>query len=186
MEECKVTYEIGNVVEADMCDGMRLIRVTERREPIKNGRSGLVGVLVSTSVPDDSEVGDDVWAYDDQIIAVRKTNYAPRPDIFHMKENMAGDWERVGVIGVDTGMCWLGDPCYIIHQEEPNTDLGSTWEEFVSSTIAADAHQFKYNLGRKGLGVTVRTGAGDGVYPVEIRRNAHGNIAEVRVVFQRP
>jgi hypothetical protein len=34
-----------------------------------------------------------------------------------------------------------------------------------------------------GLGVTVSTGYGDGLYPVEVKRTSKGRIAEVRIVF---
>ncbi len=27
-------------------------------------------------------------------------------------------WEKIGQIGVDAGLCWIGDPCYILHKEE--------------------------------------------------------------------
>jgi len=40
-----------------------------------------------------------------------------------------------------------------------------------------------YALGHPGLGVVVSTGYGDGEYPVEVRRNEDGRIAEVRVRF---
>lgn len=176
MTENALSYEIGNVVEADMLDGMRLVRVTEKRDTIKKGQPGFIGVLVSTSVPDDCEVGDDVWGYDSQIISVRATNH-------YAKKTR---WEQVGVIGVDTGICWLGDPCYVIHSALRNNDLGQCWEDFVNSTMQSDTHQFKYNFGRAGLGVSVTTGAGDGTYPVEVRRTTQGRIAEVRVTFDLP
>lgn len=62
-------------------------------------------------------------------------------------------WKRIGEIGVDAGLCWIGDPCYIMtmpHSKEeefqdPETkeqlkdmwqpkpypkDLGETWGDF--------------------------------------------------------
>lgn len=101
-----------------------------------------------------------------------------------------GDWEQVGVIGVDAGLCWLGDPCYVLHKEKnakdehdrKPKDIGDNWMSFCDK-VDGDATQFKYDLGHAGLGVCVSTGYGDGTYPVEVKRSPDGRIAEVRVVF---
>ena len=96
-----------------------------------------------------------------------------------------------GVIGVDAGLCWVGDPCYILHREgEEDTpkSIGRNWMEFCDS-LGRDyptVKQFHYDRGHPGLGVCVSTGYGDGGYPVEVRRTAEGRIAEVRVVFIQP
>ena len=93
-------------------------------------------------------------------------------------------WETVGTIGVDAGLCWIGDPCYIIHPDKRPKDLGKTWGEFVDKlSDCSNSRQFNYDAGHPGLGVTVDTGYGDGEYPVEVRRSKDGLIAEVRVVF---
>lgn len=47
-------------------------------------------------------------------------------------------FEKVGVIGVDAGCCWIGDPCYVIHKradapeehDRPPKDIGNNWGEF--------------------------------------------------------
>lgn len=103
------------------------------------------------------------------------------------------EWEKVGVIGVDAGLCWIGDPCYIIsdHCEEfDNRD----WHGFLkllnkNEEIAKDegkkgTAQFNCALGHAGLGVCVGTGFGDGTYDVFVKREpSEGRIAEVKVVF---
>ncbi len=102
---------------------------------------------------------------------------------------MKKDWEQVGVIGVDAGLCWLGDPCYIMG-EDASEKPAKTWSEFCDKLWEKeenpDVHgavQWNYKMGHAGLGVTVSTGWGDGLYPVYIRRNKEGRIAEVKVVF---
>ena len=99
---------------------------------------------------------------------------------------MYKEWEDVGVIGVDAGLCWIGDPCYILHKDEPAKTLGKDWGEFCSKLFEQGEHkqckQWDYDLGHAGLGVTVSTGYGDGTYPVQVRK-VDGRIAEVRVVF---
>jgi hypothetical protein len=92
-------------------------------------------------------------------------------------------WEHVGEIGVDAGLCWIGDPCYIVSKDA--THVFETWEDFIKQLdFSRDAQQFNYKLGHAGLGVVVQTGYGDGSYPVEIRREASsGRVAEVRVKF---
>ena len=96
-------------------------------------------------------------------------------------------WERVGVVGVDAGLIWLGDPCYVLHGEKPKA-IGRDWGDFVKKLdlgLGNDAMQMNYDKGHPGLGVIVTSGYGDGEYPVEVRRLEDGTIAEVRVVFVR-
>jgi hypothetical protein len=96
-------------------------------------------------------------------------------------------WEKVGEIGVDAGLCWIGDPCYILHKKptEVPSNLGKDWSEFCR-LLGEDyptAKQFNYDLGHPGLGVAVSTGYGDGTYPVYIKKNEEGRIVGVMVKF---
>ena len=95
------------------------------------------------------------------------------------------EWQKVGEIGVDAGLCWLGDPCYILG-EDASEQPTKTWNEFcdlLGKKEKKGVAQWQYKTGHDGLGVTVSTGYGDGVYPVFIRRNADGRISAVKVVF---
>lgn len=97
------------------------------------------------------------------------------------------NWEKVGVVGVNTGTLWLGDPCYCVTPDGSNHPA-ATWPEFCDALLEKEkatpgAAQWNFKLGRPGLGVTVLTGYGDGAYPVEVRRTPDGRIAEVRVKF---
>ena len=98
-------------------------------------------------------------------------------------------WEKVGVVGVDAGMVWVGDPCYIIHANPLPKDIGANWGEFCAKFGEGQNggwlqhRQFDYDGGHAGLGVTVESGEGDGCYPVLVRHNDAGRIAEVRVIF---
>lgn len=102
-----------------------------------------------------------------------------------LNENHKKHWEHAGVIGVDAGLCWLGDPCYCV-TPDANEHPAQTWGEFCGNLRDLDRagyQQFYYSCGHEGLGVAVRTGYGDGEYPVSIRRDEDGRVAEVRVVF---
>lgn len=73
------------------------------------------------------------------------------------------------MIGVDTGLCWVGDPCYIMHCEggKMPKELGKNWDEFCSNIHDMKHYkQFNYDKGHAGLGVLISTGYGDGSYPV--------------------
>lgn len=75
----------------------------------------------------------------------------------------------VGTIGVDAGLCWVGDPCYILHADKLPEDIGKNWMDFCDKIEGVDyptLKQFNYDLGHPGLGVCVSTGFGDGEYPV--------------------
>lgn len=76
----------------------------------------------------------------------------------------------VGYIGVDAGLCWIGDPCYILKDsiEARYKSLGKNWAEFCANLPSNGPvlKSFKYDAGHEGLGVCVSTGFGDGTYPV--------------------
>lgn len=93
-------------------------------------------------------------------------------------------WEKVGVIGVDAGLCWIGDPCYVVSKDASN--VFETWDEFCSQLFKNEisgVKQWNYAMGHAGLGVSVSTGYGDGEYPVYVKRNTEGRITEAKVVF---
>jgi hypothetical protein len=97
-------------------------------------------------------------------------------------------WATVGNIGVDAGLCWIGDPCYVLFKKTEKDGLpkalGKTWGEFCNK-LGEDyptARAFHYDAGHSGLGVCVSTGDGDGSYPVMVRYD-QGRVAEVKVVF---
>lgn len=91
-----------------------------------------------------------------------------------------------GHIGVDAGLCWVGDPCYVLHKEdeELSPTLGNNWAEFCDLLRDHPTHKsFNYALGHEGLGVVVSTGWGDGQYPVYIETNEEGRVKSVTVEF---
>lgn len=112
------------------------------------------------------------------------------------KKRKAPDWKKVGQITVDAGMCWIGDPCYVLHRDgkqEPE-DIGKDWHEFCDRLFSREkngAAQWNHKNGIKGagkenagLGVSVSTGWGDGIYDVFARYDDEtGRVAEARVVF---
>jgi hypothetical protein len=74
----------------------------------------------------------------------------------------------LGHIGVDAGIVWIGDPCYIMHREErglPST-VGKNWHEFCDKLGDDFSTSFNYEAGHEGLGVCTSTYWGDGTYPV--------------------
>ena len=97
-------------------------------------------------------------------------------------------WVEIGTIGVDAGLCWIGDPCYVVAKDCSN--VWEKWHDFCDDlrkgyppNQAPPIKQFNYALGHAGLGVCVNTGYGDGSYPVYARFGDEGRVAEVRVVF---
>ena len=92
----------------------------------------------------------------------------------------------IGEIGVDAGLCWIGDPCYVLHANPPPKTIGKNWQEFCDLLNAAGyptALQFNYELGHPGLGVAVSTGYGDGVYTVFAEFTREGRVAYVTIEF---
>lgn len=95
-------------------------------------------------------------------------------------ESKLSKWEKVGVIGVDAGLCWLGDPCYFMQGKSEH--FPATWEDFINLNNGDCEGQFNYKAGHPGLGVCVSTGYGDGEYDVMVKRKG-GRIAEVKIKF---
>lgn len=95
--------------------------------------------------------------------------------------------KQIGEIGVDAGLCWIGDPCYILHRETMPKAIGNDWDAFCNILSEDEqypvAKQFSYDLGHPGLGVVVSTGYGDGTYPVYAEFNSEGRVAKVWVDF---
>ena len=102
------------------------------------------------------------------------------------------EWKLVGHFGVDAGLCWIGDPCYILHKDKPvypgaepeglPESLGKDWGDFCDilnqgddETSGPTLRSFNYAKGHEGLGVCVSTGFGDGVYPVYAHISEEGD-----------
>ncbi len=91
--------------------------------------------------------------------------------------------KKIGFIGVDAGLCWIGDPCYVFGEEADSK--WNTWEEFIETIDEQDGpttQQYKFKMGHAGLGILVSTGWGDGCYPVfaEIEQ---GRVKRVTIDF---
>lgn len=93
---------------------------------------------------------------------------------------MSTEWIKIGTIGVDAGLCWIGDPCYILHKESPLPMLGTSWSDFCDKL--GSTYPVMKQFGR-GIGMCVSTGYGDGTYDVEVKLTKDNRIKEVRVVF---
>lgn len=98
--------------------------------------------------------------------------------------------KQIGEIGVDAGLCWIGDPCYILHADPLPKSIGRDWQQFCDILDEGGKYptckQFTYDLGHVGLGMVVSTGYGDGVYPVFAEFNDEGRIAKVTIEFIGP
>jgi hypothetical protein len=93
------------------------------------------------------------------------------------RKEMEG-WERAGVVGVDSAMLWIGDPCYVLHRALPK-EVGRDWDNFckINMKIRTNPKQFQ-----RGIGVNFLLGA-DGVYPVYVRKDARGVVVAAKVEF---
>jgi len=89
--------------------------------------------------------------------------------------------EIVGQVSVDAGIVMVGDPCYYLHGKNPD-QFGSTWTKFCSILDKKQLDKkMAVELGQQDA-VVVRAGYGDGVYPVQVKREAN-RIKELRIKF---
>jgi hypothetical protein len=91
---------------------------------------------------------------------------------------------KIGTIGVDAGIVWVGDPCYILHRQLPET-FGKDWQEFCDNLSEEEYTSFGFRPGDDGLGICVQTAHGDGEYPVYATYNHHGRISKIEVDFEQ-
>jgi hypothetical protein len=97
--------------------------------------------------------------------------------------------QQIGTIWVDTGLCWIGDPCRILHPESSGAgravSLGKNWKDFCDKTRAVDEQGFQQFAGNNGwppIGIAVRTGIGDGDYAVYAEMDG-GLVVKVWIEF---
>mgnify|MGYP003127028491 FL=1 len=92
--------------------------------------------------------------------------------------------KTVGHINVNAGMCWLGDPCEFVPNNDEPWHL-SEHPQVKNWTLLCeqmkDVKQAKAIS--EGVGVIVRTGHGDGYYPVNVKTDGMGRVMSVTVEF---
>jgi hypothetical protein len=86
-----------------------------------------------------------------------------------------GKWQRIGIVGVDTGTVLLSDPCSV----QAGFDVDPLWE----GLGLKDSLQVNYEKGHPGRAVIVSNFGGDGMFPVFIRKDAEGMVVEMKIVF---
>ena len=100
---------------------------------------------------------------------------------------MKNNRKFIGEVGVDTGLCWIGDPCYVLNGKKPK-EIGKDWNEFIDILSEKGLYdkqtaQLNYDLGHAGLGVVTTAGYGDGEYPVYATFNEEGRVAKIEIEF---
>lgn len=89
-------------------------------------------------------------------------------------------WTKVGVVGVDAGLIWVGDPCYIMGDDASNRV--KSWSEFCKLLNVEKVDGVMEPL-KHGIGLAISSGYGDGVYPVSVKYNDEGRVAALKVDF---
>ena len=84
----------------------------------------------------------------------------------------------LGYIGVDAGVRWVGDPCYIMGNDA--SSRVESWSDFCDKLKDMDTSASP--LGH-GTGIVVSTRYGDGEYPVHGYLTSSGRVAKIEVEF---
>ena len=94
-----------------------------------------------------------------------------------MKKNLKRKPEVVGKIGVDSGLCWIGDPCYII--SSTGERRFESWKNFCSELQDLEKDNYPTNVAFP----YDDGGIGDGCYPVIAHFNRDGRISKIEINF---
>jgi hypothetical protein len=98
--------------------------------------------------------------------------------------------KQLGIVGVDSGQIIITDPCYIGSEWKDNEyDQGEPGDySYGGACQTADGEklggQLNFNIGHAGAGVVVRSGYGDGTYPVYALYNDEGRVSKLIVDFE--
>lgn len=117
------------------------------------------------------------------------------------------EWQRVGEISVNAGLCWLGDPCYVFGTTEKGLEKdGMDYRKILNAIFSTDiiekddkgfpyiksspVYLFDHYPGNSGKGILTSTGFGDGCYDVFVKLkkikgcgNWGTRVSEMKVVF---
>ncbi len=92
--------------------------------------------------------------------------------------NMAkNNWKKAGEVGVDAGLIWVGDPCYVLGDD--STHRVTDWLKFCD--ILDHNKNVNEPLGER-VGLAISSGYGDGRYPVYIKEE-DGRVKAIRIEF---
>jgi hypothetical protein len=83
---------------------------------------------------------------------------------------------HVGNVGVDAGILWFGDPCYIMGDTASSRQ--TDWGEFCTKLFKAEEESPHIGASSPlgdGVGVCTSTGYGDGYYPVYVEYSDEGD-----------
>jgi hypothetical protein len=89
--------------------------------------------------------------------------------------------KHLGQIGIDAGLCWIGDPCYVL-PDGSDHNPGANWKMFCDELNKNDKLGEPTTRNFDGIGVCVGTGYGDGEYPVTAEIKG-GRVMSVTVDF---
>lgn len=74
-------------------------------------------------------------------------------------------WVKIGDVGVDAGVVWIGDPCYVITEDAQHAP--KTWLEFCDKGRELGLFEKGFaEICGPGMGLEIATLYGDGIYPV--------------------
>lgn len=82
--------------------------------------------------------------------------------------------EKIGEVWVDTGLIWVGDPCYVLG--DYTSSRVKHWSDFCNLLFNNEDYEdnnYSTPLG-EGIGMAVQTLYGDGLYPVYAEYNENG------------
>ena len=87
--------------------------------------------------------------------------------------------KQIGTIGVDAGIVYSVDPCYIKHHEIIFND--EKWSEFVKQYYANREN----NSAQICSGIVCNTANGDGEFPVYGHYDENGDIMKIEIEFAK-
>ena len=91
-------------------------------------------------------------------------------------------WKLIGKISVDSGLVFIGDPCYL-SDKNPFKDWNGFCDKIDGKTTAAITHRLEVDdTNDCAMGIISSTGWGDGIYDV-LALIDRGQVKEIRILL---
>lgn len=99
------------------------------------------------------------------------------------KQRKTNRAKLIGYCNVDSGLTYIGDPSYLSNNGNNFDDWDKFAEKYIDNNKNGILKLHHKNTEMLGKGIVIKTGYGDGSYPVYVKHDENGCIVELTIKF---